>query len=48
MFAPGYRKGGDIFEIDSYLISVTHAADYNAYKVINFQVSSSENEEVSV
>ena len=47
VFAPGLRKDGDMFTIDSHQLSVTHAADYNSYQVMTLQARTSvENEEV--
>ena len=47
-FSPGYRHNGDMFEVNPYYVTVTHVADYNAYKVLNMQVSSMDSQEVSV
>jgi len=48
MFSPEYQNNRDKFEIGSNMITVTHSSDYNAYKVINMQVRSIENQEVCV
>ena len=47
LFSPERHKGGDMFEVDPYLVTVAHVSDYNAYKVLNIQVRSVENNEVS-
>ena len=47
VFAPGLRKDGDTFTINSHQLSVTHAADYNSYQVMTLQARTNvENEEV--
>ena len=47
LFSPERRKGGDMFEVDPYLVTVVHVSDYNAYKMLNVQVRNIENDEVS-
>ena len=46
LFAPGHRKGGDMFKVDPYMVTVNHVSDFSAYKVLNIQVHSVQNDEV--
>ena len=46
LFAPGNRKGGDMFKVDTYLVTVNHVSDFIAYQVWNIEVHSVQNDKV--
>jgi len=38
-FFPDQRKDGDVFMLGNYVVTIVHITNFNAYKVMNLQVT---------